>query len=71
MLFYIFVTCMVMAGAILIFGTEGAVNIADSAFTANQAQLSGGRMIFLDNDNNNNNNDYDNDIHIYPHVYTL
>ncbi len=38
---------MVMAGAILIFDIEGAVNIADSAFTASQAQLSGGTMIYF------------------------
>ena len=53
-----------MAGAVDIGGIEGAVDIADSAFSDNQAQERGGRIISLDNDN-----DKDNDTHMYMCIY--
>ena len=60
MLFYIFITCVGMAGAVDIRFITGAVDITDSAFSDNEASLSGGRIIFLDNDNDNDNdNDSD------------
>ena len=49
-----------MAGAVDIRFITGAVGITDSAFSDNDAPLSGGRIIFLDNDN-----DKDNDTHMY------
>ena len=49
-----------MAGAVDIREVTGAVNITDSAFSDNQAQERGGRIISLDN-----NNDKDNDTHMY------
>ena len=61
MLTYIFIACVVMTGAAYIEFINGAVNIADSAFSDNQAQFDGGRIISLDCDN-------DNDTHIHPHV---
>ena len=67
MLFYIFITCVGMAGAVDIRFITGAVDIADSAFSDNQAQsASGGRIISLDNDNDN-----DNDTHVFTCVPTL
>ena len=62
MLFYIFITCVGMAGAVDIREVTGAVDISDSAFSDNQAKLNGGRIIFLDN---NNDNDNDDDTHMY------
>ena len=40
-----------MTGAVDIREVTGAVDISDSAFSDNDAPLSGGRIIFLDNDN--------------------
>ena len=45
MLFYMFITCLVMAGAVDIFNITGAVGITDSAFIDNEAILSAGRII--------------------------
>ena len=55
MLFYVFITCVVMAGAFDIQAITGAVDIANSAFSDNEAQLGGGRILSLDNDNENDN----------------
>ena len=54
------IPCVVMAGAVDIFNITGAVDIADSAFSDNQAAFGGGRIISLDNDNDNDN---DNDVY--------
>ena len=47
-----------MAGAVTIQENTGAVDIADSAFSGNEAQISGGRILSLDNDNENDNDTY-------------
>ena len=65
MLFYVFIPCVVMAGAVDIFNITGAVDIADSAFSDNQAAFGGGRILSLDN---NNVNDNDDDTLMYLHV---
>ena len=44
---------MFVTGAAFIGFIEGAVDIADSAFSNNTAQFRGGRIISLDNDNDN------------------
>ena len=66
MLFYIFITCLVVAGAVSIRFITGAVSIADSAFsdnqTDNEGQGDGGRIISLDNDNDNDT---------YTHMYSF
>ena len=67
MFFCIFISCVVTAGAINIREIEGSVDIADSAFIGNQAQLFGGRIIFFDNDNDNDN-DNDTFIHVCSHT---
>ena len=60
MVLYIFITCVFVTGAAIISGIEGAVDIADSTFSNNEAAFEGGRIISLDNDNDN-----DNDIYMY------
>ena len=64
MLLYIFITCVGIGGAALIRFIEGAVDIVGSAFSNNEAQVNGGRIISLDNDN-------DNDTCIYMCAHTL
>ena len=63
MLLYIFITCVGMAGAVVISNIAGAVDISDSAFSSNTASSSGGRIISLQNDDDN-----DSDIQMYLHV---
>ena len=58
MLLYIFITCVFVTGAAIISEIEGAVDIADSAFSNNTARFNGGRIISLDNDNDNDNDTY-------------
>ena len=58
-------TCVFVTGAAFISDIQGAVDIADSAFSINTAASDGGRIISLDNDNDN-----DNDIYTYLHMCT-